>query len=134
MKITETTDPALCIASRRAFVGFNSATYSLGSEKARFLTITSSGLRKEGEPYLGYYINQAISELKLFEHIRNYVNTVPGHIFWRQTPSGHEVPLYALDAWSGGSTPPRLTPHHLWVGTARLVVVDWLPFLGEQDG
>src|SRR5258708_21895143 len=89
----------------RSFGGFCLGTHSWdeGEQKVNFLTMTSFGIKEEGQSFLGMYVTSELAEEALTKQILAYIDKYnQPYLFWRQEPQMIKLPLYELGVWTNG--------------------------------
>jgi hypothetical protein len=76
------------------------ATIDGTEDGARYVTITSSGIKEEGAPYLGQFITQEVALDFLHEQLRSYF-AGKKRIWWRRHPTTTEQNIMYFETWQG---------------------------------
>lgn len=114
---------------RMSFIGYDRGFYEFPTHRIVFITITSTGNKREGERFSGYYISRELAEDAFDMIMRDWLKDKPGNLHWRYLPEARREVFYSLT--SGFNSPDRtpvLTPIELWVVYSRVAVDPYIPY------
>lgn len=90
-----------------------------------FVTMTSTGIKREGERVAGYFVAQELAEDAFDRQVLDYIKDKPGTICWRMPKTYVEESVVRLNVWTGKDG-PSVEPEILRLGyvIGRLCVVE----------
>lgn len=117
--------------NRDSYIGYHTSYFEYyDTEKPEeikriiFVTLTSSGLKNEGQPFKGFFSTQELALDALDQEIREWIKDKPGNLQFRRLPESHKITVYELEAWGGI---PTLKPKELWCATCRIAMDNYKP-------
>ena len=99
--------------------GYDSAYVPDIMSQGRFVTITSGGIKPEGQQYDGIYRTHESAKLALYRHIKIYTKGART-VYWRREVEIREIPLFEDRSWEYNLPAGSISPIILYVAICRM--------------
>lgn len=109
---------------RVEYRGYDSAFFEY-PKRIVFITLTSSGKKKEGDPFAGYFLSEELALDALDKEIQTWITNKPGAIHWRLEPTTSYENFFRVE----GTT---LVPIKLWYAFCRIAVDEYIPRIEKE--